>query len=124
MRSRSTDWLIEKSLSHLPYEFRTTSTMRQYRDEHLLIFQPHPFIFKCTSHFSVASPKTRTQKSADSYRLLEARETPGRVCDPSIRMEARAEPINRSNQPETHNLFLSYGFRCSTREISPSGRLL
>src|SRR5262249_15868570 len=74
--------------------------------------------------FSVAPPKTRTQKSADSYRLLEGRESPGRVCDPSIRMEARAEPIDRSNQPETNNLLLSYRFRCSTREISPSGRLL
>src|SRR5215813_15007476 len=123
MRSRSTDWLIEKSLCHLPYEFRTTSTMRQYRDEHLLIFQPHPLIFKCTSHVQL-HPQKHGHRSQRTHTGCWRDGKPGRVCDPSIRMEARAEPIDRSNQPETNNLLLSYGFRCSTREIGPSGRLL
>jgi len=63
MRSRSTDWLIEKSLSHLPYEFGTTSTMRRYRDEHLLIFQPHPSFSNASLIFSCTPKNTDTEVS-------------------------------------------------------------
>jgi hypothetical protein len=69
--------------------------MRQYR-EHLLFFQPHPFIFKCVSHFQ--HPQTT-----------------------DTGLEARIEAINQCKQPETNNL-LSSGSALLEERSSSSGK--
>src|SRR5262245_22611929 len=95
MRSRSTDWPIEKAPKPLPYKLGTTSTMRQYRDEHALIFQPAPLHFSNASLILSCTPKSTGTEFSELIPVVGG--TGKSACATlGSELEARAEPIDKS----------------------------
>jgi hypothetical protein len=93
--------------------------MRQYRDEHPLIFQPYPH-FQMQLDFQLHPQKhghTIQRVHTGCWRHGKVRAA---VRLFGSELEVRAKLIDEGSQAETNNLLLNYGFRCSTREISPS----